>query len=259
MAVMKVCPDKRNKVWGENSCSAITVLELMVVIAIIALLSVAALPAIRGMTRSNTIASANRQLLDDIALARQRAINERSIVRVLLIPTNVFRIADYPPKPGPDPGSLRDRKVLTNLWSGAQIRYALYAERSAGDQPGQHHPRYLTSWRTLPEGVFIPLREYDRLQKVQVPFPTIDGDVYTLANIAFDHSGAVVDPVGNRRPEGEFLELARGSVMFQRNDIQEVIFFDVRENPPGNSINNFNRVRIDGLTGRARIERPEIE
>jgi len=52
---------------------------------IIALLSVIALPAIRGMTRSNTMSSANRQLLDDIALARQRAINERSIVHIVFV------------------------------------------------------------------------------------------------------------------------------------------------------------------------------
>jgi len=37
--------------------------------------------------------------------------------------------------------------------------------------------------------------------------------------------------------------------MFQRNDIGEVTFYDARENPRGNSIDNYNRVRIDGLTG----------
>ena len=47
--------------------------------------------------------------------------------------------------------------------------------------------------------------------------------------------------------------------MFQRDNNGQVIFFDAREIPPGNSTNNFNRVRIDGLTGRARIERPEIQ
>src|SRR5262249_5786432 len=66
--------------------SGVTVLELMIVIGIIALLSALAVPAMRGFGRANTIASANRQLLDDFALARQRAINERSVVHVLFVP-----------------------------------------------------------------------------------------------------------------------------------------------------------------------------
>lgn len=239
-----------------QSCSAITVLELMVVIAIIALLSALAVPAIRGLTRSNTISSANRQLLDDIALARQRAINERSIVHIVFVPTNVANLQAFPPHPSAE----RDRKVLTNLWTGAQVRYALFAERSAGDQPGQHHSRYLTGWHSLPEGVFISESTLDRLERVHdVPFPTVNGNRYDLPHIAFDLSGAIVDTNGVRRTEGQYLELARGSIMYQRDPNGGVSYYDVQENPPGNSINNYNRIRIDGLTGRAKVERPEIQ
>jgi type II secretory pathway pseudopilin PulG len=234
--------------------SAMTVMELLIVISIIALLSALALPAIRALTRSNTISSANRQLLDDVALARQRAINERSIVHIVFVPPDDEMRTQVKLQ-----GTVRNRSVITNLWAGSQTRYALYAERSAGDQPGQHHPRYLTGWHTLPEGIFIPLRELTRLERITIPFPTIDGLVFDVPHIAFDYSGAIVDKSGIRHPEGQFLELARGSVFVSRDANGTVILFDAKENPPNNSVDNYNRIRIDGLTGRARVERPEIQ
>jgi type II secretory pathway pseudopilin PulG len=240
--------------------SAMTVMELLIVVSIIALLSVLAMPAIRALTRSNTISSANRQLLDDVALARQRAINERSIVHIVFVPP-------FPEMQlvGIQPGdTLRNRSATTNLWAGSQTRYALYAERSAGDQPGQHHPRYLTGWHTLPEGIFFPewmltVTGPGSLERVTVPFPTIDGQPHDLPHIAFDYSGAVIDKGGVRQPQGAAISLARGSVLVSRNPDGTVALFDAKEIPSDNSISNFNRVRIDGLTGRARVERPEIE
>jgi type II secretory pathway pseudopilin PulG len=230
----------------------VTILELMVVIAIIALLSAVAVPAIRGLSRSNTISSANRQLLDDFALARQRAINERTIVHVVFVPLD-FDISNA------KANAVRNNTVLTNLLTGAQRRYALYAERTSGDQPGQHHPRYLTGWHTLPDGIFIPERELGRLERIRIPFPTIDGNPHRVPHIAFDLSGAIVDANGQRRPEGAYLELARGSVMFQRDPAGLPVFVDALENPKNNSVDNYNRIRMDGLTGRGRVERPEIQ
>src|SRR5258706_1781270 len=105
---------ERTSIAHRAGASAMTVLELLVVIAIIAMLSALAVPAIRALTRSNTIASANRQLLDDIALARQRAINEHSIVHVVFVPpwTELQTVPQ-------SPTSARARTVLTNLWTGA--------------------------------------------------------------------------------------------------------------------------------------------
>jgi type II secretory pathway pseudopilin PulG len=255
MAMMKLTNRARSGVCS-GSLAGMTVMELLIVISIIALLSALAVPAIRALTRSNTISSANRQLLDDFALARQRAINERSVVHIVFVPTWDELNNN---KPMLLAGSERNKSAFTNIWAGAQIRYALYAERSAGDQPGQHHPRYLTGWHTLPEGVFIPERELNRLERMKLPFPTVEGQVYGLPHIAFNFSGAVVDQNGAVHSEGAFLELARGSILVSRDASGAVTSFDARENPPNNSVDNFNRVRVDGLTGRARVEQPQIQ
>ena len=248
---------------SSSRCSGITVLELMIVISIIAVLSVLAVPAIRGFTRSNTVASASRQVVDDFALARQRAINGHSIVHVVFVPPwkstlGGFELKDYKFM-GSSP---RNSRAMTNIWTGGQTRYALYAERTAGDQPGQHKGRYLTPWRTLPDGIFIPEWQLLALEAdpVSIPFPTSEGWTNDLPHISFDQTGGLVDARGNRKL-GELLHLARGSVMFQRdpNTGYPDPLFDARENPANNSRENFNRVRIDGLTGRTKVERPEIQ
>src|SRR3954470_24522888 len=97
--------------WGRGFASGMTIMELLIVISIIALLSVLAMPAIKALTRSNTISSANRQLLDDFALARQRAINERANVYVVFVPTNVLDFT-RPAK------GLLNSAALTNLLTG---------------------------------------------------------------------------------------------------------------------------------------------
>jgi len=222
------------------------VLELMVVIGIIALLSVIALPAIRGMTRSNTMSSANRQLS---TISRWPG-HERS--------TAVNRPHCFCSDEHCEPerfsagestrssAQFRDRRTLTNLWSGAQIRYALFAERTAEinlvTSPSIPHRLADVARRS------IYTRLAARYPGAGLPdtFPTIDGDRYNLPQHRFDQSGAIIDTNGLRRTEGLTLSLARGSIMFQRNDIGEVTFYDARENPRGNSIDNYNRVRIDG-------------
>jgi hypothetical protein len=54
--------------------------------------------------------------------------------------------------------------------------------------------------------------------------------------------------------------VARGSVSYARNAAKEIIQGTptLTENPPGNSTNNFLLVRIEKLTGRARVEKQEF-
>jgi hypothetical protein len=86
----------------------------------------------------------NRQILDDLAFARLRAISERSdgLRRVrsdergALLSGNQIRPEDL--------------RLVSNLASRVYASYALLSTRSVGDQPGQSTPRYLTEWKALP-------------------------------------------------------------------------------------------------------------
>jgi hypothetical protein len=181
--------------------------------------------------------------------------------------------------PGASADALRDQKVGKRLKGGPYSTYALFAERTVGDQPGRANFRYLTAWRNLPDGVFVAPWEFDDLVAQPVvwdssnptnrpfkfdlfPFPTVSGVDNRVPHIAFDPSGApiVKNSTGIRIIQDEVIALTRGSIMYSRNPAtQEVVDFDMRESPPGNSKDNFHHVRIDGLTGRARVETPEIQ
>jgi hypothetical protein len=56
----------------------------------------------------------------------------------------------------------------------------------------------------------------------------------------------------------EYIWLTRGSIFKGYDGAGNMIPFSVRETPPGNWTNNFNRIHIDPMTGRAKLEQPEI-
>jgi len=259
-----------------------TLTELMIVIAIIGAIAAISIPALKGITKSQTINNATRQLMEDLALARQYAILNHSVVHVVFVPPNVTNIVLTAP-----PARTNDVALLKRLGSGAFTTYAIYAERTVGDQPGQRRPRYLSQWKSLPDGVFIAEREFVRIpartwansaainrpfayySSLKFPgfsFPTVSGSSQQLPHItfhpdggllAYDENGAPIRGSGIRGDE--YIDLARGSVFASREDNGDLIFFDVKESPPNNSVDNYNRIHIDGMTGRAKLERPEIQ
>jgi hypothetical protein len=98
-----------------------------------------------------------------------------------------------------------------------------------------------------------------------IPFPSegayAPGAKYPwLPFIAFNHLGQLTADGVNIASEDEFIPVARGSVSYARNAAQEIIQGTptLTENPPGNSTNNFLLVRIEKLTGRARVEKQEF-
>jgi prepilin-type N-terminal cleavage/methylation domain-containing protein len=253
--------------------AAFSLVELMVVLGIIGLLATLGFPMVKSLHQGSAIASASRQLLDDISLARMKAINNRTTVYMVFAPTNPATQLQLMMKAGsPD---FRALKQLTNLISGQFSAYALVAARTVGDQPGRPTPRYLTEWRSLPEGVFISPYKYaamvssawSRLNTTNrpflyqtLPFPTATSPVFLLPYVAFNSMGQVDRPFPTAGGPDEVIPLTRGSILFAKDALGRNTFDppDFREVPPGNGTNMFNRVHIFWQTGRARVEKLEV-
>jgi prepilin-type N-terminal cleavage/methylation domain-containing protein len=275
-------PNSLQSTRARPASRAFTLLELMVVLGIIGLLAAITLPSLKNIRQSNTLVSAGRQLVDDLMLARARAISERTTVHVIFVPPDIDRM-DFSATPD------ANRKVANRLLTGPFTTYALFAERTVGDQPGRPLFRYLTSWRSLPEGVFVAPEKFvetpahwapgnnvpdearvfafidgRNLPARKLPFPTNYGEDQRLPHVAFDPQGRLVRKKDNStenelRLGSEVIPLARGSILIRRDErTGAVLEFDVRESPPGNAVDNYHRVRIDGLTGRAQVETPPI-
>ena len=229
--------------------AAFTLVELLVVIAIIGLLATIGLPALKGFGKGTGMAGAQRQLLQDLGLARLSAINGRTTVYIVFVPTNILDRLLMPATPA---NTLRQ---LTNLLSGQYTAYALLTKRSAGDQPGQGSPRYISEWRRLPPGILFPPVKFDQaalnndpslafypvVYKTAfltnaLPFPTGKSPLWPLPYVAFNSKGQLVSG------RDEMIPLAEGSIFFARNNQGMVLAPpDVVIKPPNNYTNRFRR------------------
>jgi hypothetical protein len=89
------------------------------------------------------------------------------------------------------------------------------------------------------------------------PYPLADSTTQlVMPYIAFDYQGRLILP--SAQDNDAVVPLARGSILYSRDANGKVNNLDVAEIPPGNSVVNSNHIRIDWLTGRARVERLEI-
>jgi len=261
---------------------AFTIVELLVVVAIIALLATIGLPALKGFGKGNAMNAATRQMLDDLSLARMRAINSRTTVYMVFVPTNIaayFNARALALRGSADSENRRLLVQLSNIVSGAYSSYALVSKRRVGDQPGREYPQYITEWKRLPEGVvFAPYKysmtnllpglnaEYfegfayrtNAAQLGGLPFPVADAydpsppeSALRLPVIAFTAQGQLLSG------QDEVLSLADGSVFFPRAANGGAGKPDLVIKPVNNWTNNF--IRVNWLTSRAMLERKEMK
>jgi prepilin-type N-terminal cleavage/methylation domain-containing protein len=252
---------------------AFTLLELMMVIAIIGFIAALTLPHVAGFGQANSMSAATRQMLDDVALARQRAMVNRSTVYMVFLPPMFWtnHNYEYPPSGYQGPGGQQVSNLMTHQYSG----YALLSLTTVGDQPGQHNPRYVTDWRFLPNGVFFAPFEFTNpvfnitttntltgiintnfiqpwITNVIVPFPSLypPNTVMSLPCIGFTAQGSLTTKYTN-----QYIALARGSIFYptDTNGVPLSQPPNLAETPPANDVNNPNLIQIDWMTARATL------
>jgi prepilin-type N-terminal cleavage/methylation domain-containing protein len=278
--------------------SGFTLIELLTVIAIIGILVALVAPLLKNFSKPDVTVSATRQMLDDVARARQIAISQRTTIYMMFVPTNFWK----DPQWNIVPTDIQSSMTVTQLYGAQWNGYMMCSLRSVGDQPGRVFPKDISKVKTLPAGSFFapfkftaprygsPARApyptnrqdlpiYGFLLSSNLPFPTADAltnaafadkinnspDTFryvTMPYIAFNYLGQLSSADGTLLPYDENIPLAYGSIaepVDKSSKLPTQGLPNVIESPLGSSTNTtYNVIHIDRTTGRARLERQDL-
>lgn len=268
--------------------NAFTLIELLVVISIIGILAGLSVPVLKNLGKDNAQISAVRQILDDVARARQLAISRHTTIFMVFVPTNFCDTAfvntlNTIPVPA---DRMQAFTTASNVVPDQLTGYAFLTLRSVGDQPGQGTTNYIGEWKSLPEGTYIAPQKFyfsgayiqipqwqnlnarpaiTNFARAYLPFPTARSPLFYVPYLAFDYQGRLVSEAGG--VTDAYIPLVQGHVTTPMDANKQprldpstpTLPADISETPPGNSgigNNNFSFqvIHIDALTGRASSE-----
>lgn len=155
--------------------SAFSLLELMVVIAIMGILAAMTMAIGPGLLRSSAMSSSLSSVASAVSLARSEAIRSRKQTYFVL---------------APEIGSLDERS------------FAAYAILRKEDSSGNSFV-YVTPWKKLPSGIlFRPevAAPTNQLPTGSFPYPTATGTTNSLRVISFAPDGSLEEDLHSYKP-----------------------------------------------------------
>lgn len=208
-----------------------TLVELLAVLALIALMVTLTVAALSGLGRATALTTAGAKVAGAISLARQNAMG-RNVLTALIIPTDTSREDCY----------------------RAYTIYELPA-REDGSLAGSADWRQLTKWETLPKGVIISPHAGTQLTSSSDPalpaFPAIQRQNQTLHEykyVLFSPTGSVTKPSFPQAPK---VRLAEG--FWEKNSASPTY---TRPGEHGEPANYFD-IAVVSATGAIKIDRAQ--